>query len=1328
MMRIFVVVFIRLVLPFAIVMAEEEGQRNSSLAPRRCFDVENPPSCTPQTANRSLHNGENYNAQDYCYLMQRDYFYDVGPFGLYRHMEALSSITVEDELCPAFRQVYHLCIWCSPLDATYENLYYLPTCDLERPLVDESIDVKAACQELRRVFNEKVELPATIELCHLNRKISHLCVEFCYNADPNKACLSIEKPPSCDLPSHDDDDDDNNTISMEYDAQAICYGMAYWWLPTNALEIHGAFLSTIHADSEYCRAVRAFYHQCFWCVTAKNDDNTTITLPSYGSDYCKIDCFNVPQVDPDALIEDNDMNATCEAFSSILERNQYPSTLDSCESYRQMGHLCPQLECGKYNYDSSKNCFSAENLPTCKSNIFVVNEQSMDYVQNTCFTLASEYLTYSNIWNVSSHVKGLSMIHMDSDLCHAVKRVYHLCHWCSQDATVSDCSIPDCVTLEPSLVVDSSVHVASACQELTNVLQREELPATIDLCYKLKQVSHLCPAVCGNYSYQPEKGCFTEENPPSCSAPLNDDALRISLDEQEICNTLFVDYLEKHEVTFDTSAHLTILSKIPAHSEFCAAVQSVYHRCFWCAPYAAQTACSQHPPRIPYCSAPLALLRANVNNHQICVELEQVYENYSDTGPMTIDLCEGLERFGDICPNLCIYVAGWKGDDGEAGTSTGGRGELCFKTAQDLPNCSATTTKNNNDTLVMDEEEVNHLCFLLDREIWNNNIYRDYEDMLPKILANSELCYAAQHAYHLCYWCTPSTELCGYLRKSCVPNPPETVDDPEEVSNLTAACTKLNALRNKREWAASSTMCIENHAYGPWCPDYCDNGFSKQGCFNYDQNPPTCQAPSDVGTPEMEYDVQDTCYKLLVDYLYPEKVVFDLSSHGQVLIGIHEDSELCLAARQAYHMCYWCDATQAESTEDFCAFDCSSPAQVFNETIDIGETCQELTRLRDIGEWPATTDLCRRLQQVGHLCPGFCENFDPTFIMVSNPRSMAALSRTAAILSLLGSVFILWDVLSSPKNRATVYHQLLGAMAVFDIVTALAWIFARLPIPKTASFYVEGAMGTQQTCTTQAFFVQLGFTSVLYNVSLSSYYVLVIARSWRESDLRKKRWIMHGIPLIVGIVLAVAGIPFYQWYVYGCHLLPPPHGELWIVLVFAVIPLGFSVSCITVSMLVVYLTVRRNARASRKWSFGVGKTSLEAKVFWQALLYTLSFYITWPIFFSVYIASTDYKMGYDKGRYALPAIVSFVAPLQGFTNFLVYIRPRLSCSCRSHATMFGSVFSRLVSVTKQQSESTTNPATSGEDDATFAQQVSSIDPSAAIAAENHHPAASILEH
>jgi len=93
---------------------------------------------------------------------------------------------------------------------------------------------------------------------------------------------------------------------------------------------------------------------------------------------------------------------------------------------------------------------------------------------------------------------------------------------------------------------------------------------------------------------------------------------------------------------------------------------------------------------------------------------------------------------------------------------------------------------------------------------------------------------------------------------------------------------------------------------------------------------------------------------------------------------------------------------------------------------------------------------------------------------------------------------------------------------------------------------------------------------------------------------------------------------------------------------------------------------------------------------------------------------TDYKMGYNKGRYALPALVSFVAPLQGFTNFLVYIRPRISGSWQLYIKWFSSVFFRLVRATKQS----TPVASVTVDDTTSADQVP-VDPSVAIAAPNH---------
>lgn len=104
-------------------------------------------------------------------------------------------------------------------------------------------------------------------------------------------------------------------------------------------------------------------------------------------------------------------------------------------------------------------------------------------------------------------------------------------------------------------------------------------------------------------------------------------------------------------------------------------------------------------------------------------------------------------------------------------------------------------------------------------------------------------------------------------------------------------------------------------------------------------------------------------------------------------------------------------------------------------------------------------------------------------------------SRVSAVLSFGGASFIFYDVLSDPKFREDVYYRLLLAMAVFDLATAIAWVFAKAPIDPKDKPHVEGAIGTVATCRTQAFFVQLGFTSCFYNVSMALYYVLLVGES-----------------------------------------------------------------------------------------------------------------------------------------------------------------------------------------------------------------------------------------
>jgi hypothetical protein len=131
-------------------------------------------------------------------------------------------------------------------------------------------------------------------------------------------------------------------------------------------------------------------------------------------------------------------------------------------------------------------------------------------------------------------------------------------------------------------------------------------------------------------------------------------------------------------------------------------------------------------------------------------------------------------------------------------------------------------------------------------------------------------------------------------------------------------------------------------------------------------------------------------------------------------------------------------------------------------------------------------------------------------------------------------------------------------------------------------------------------------------------------------------------------------------------------------------------------MILVYLSVRKRATAGERWLFRKSDTSsahessshalrtndgvngngetrtvhssdrapshrssvkrLQRSVFWQCFLYLAAFYVTWPI-----AIAGNFLSGKKEGPpYIFWWFVFFLNPLQGFWNFLIYIRPRLA--------------------------------------------------------------------
>lgn len=507
--------------------------------------------------------------------------------------------------------------------------------------------------------------------------------------------------------------------------------------------------------------------------------------------------------------------------------------------------------------------------------------------------------------------------------------------------------------------------------------------------------------------------------------------------------------------------------------------------------------------------------------------------------------------------------------------------------------------------------------------------------------------------------------------------------DSNATEEWEATCQQLEFLAY--EWfprqVFSTDLCNRaTKAIATTCPHLCHS------CFN-ETMPPTCNVP----TPQETENYHQAFDEIMAVHEWVDPPVsicshmaslflalsptddIDPSSHMEILSNYRAHSPHCAIYRQSYHQCYWCGQDQEDN-------DAQRPFDCFHDEICVERDSSNLTFVgteeeveafqsacRDLQsavehEWRATTrDLCQKAQKYSKFCHCWEAETDIEYVYLgantsAKKKVLVWMPRVAAFLSFVGASYILYTVLSVKNNRDIVYYQLVGCMATFDLITAIAWAFSTAPIPVDVGYNIEGASGTDGTCTGQAFFIQLGFTSVFCNVALTVYYYLVIVKSYRELQLEAIRAYLFIPPIAFGLVLALVGLPFYQGFEYACHIQPVPHGEVWQVMLFAVAPIGASIIVITILMVLVYLGVRKLSRNSRRWRFSSGQSvNMEQQVFYQALFFTLSFYVTWPIVLCVYVTGWDH----EKQNFGFAALVAFVAPLQGFNNALVFIRPKL---------------------------------------------------------------------
>ncbi|KAL7467731.1 hypothetical protein ACHAXS_007969 [Conticribra weissflogii] len=134
---------------------------------------------------------------------------------------------------------------------------------------------------------------------------------------------------------------------------------------------------------------------------------------------------------------------------------------------------------------------------------------------------------------------------------------------------------------------------------------------------------------------------------------------------------------------------------------------------------------------------------------------------------------------------------------------------------------------------------------------------------------------------------------------------------------------------------------------------------------------------------------------------------------------------------------------------------------------------------------------------------------------------LAWLPRVMAIVSTLGSLFILYDTTKTIQKRRKLLNQMLSTLSVFDGLGSIAYAFTTLPTP--VSDYIYGSRGNDATCTAQGFFIQIGTIACFLNVSLSVYYLLSIKHGWKDDKMKTIRLWFFIPPIAIGLVFAFVG-------------------------------------------------------------------------------------------------------------------------------------------------------------------------------------------------------------
>jgi hypothetical protein len=237
--------------------------------------------------------------------------------------------------------------------------------------------------------------------------------------------------------------------------------------------------------------------------------------------------------------------------------------------------------------------------------------------------------------------------------------------------------------------------------------------------------------------------------------------------------------------------------------------------------------------------------------------------------------------------------------------------------------------------------------------------------------------------------------------------------------------------------------------------------------------------------------------------------------------------------------------------------------------------------------------------------------------------------RTFSVLSILGSAFIIYEVLNNPKKRRMAYHRQMLILSCSDLIFSASNFFvASWPAPDSG------------WCTAKGFIaLSTAVPEAMYNAGLCVYYMLTIRYQWTEQQVLRLQPLLIIFPILWGLASAIAPLVrgmIHHNPVYGCWIIPSPSGclgsqcipdESYYHLynfIFIYIPRWISFGVALIAMGLVYVTVSKEERdyggeaplgilwfAQREEGQDDSRQTRSRRMARQAFWYLLNFFMTY---------------------------------------------------------------------------------------------------------------------